>query len=77
MLKVILWNWFPFVESVQVYLNIFLLKPFIQALISFTDFNECSDSPCENNGTCINNEGSFICDCENGWKGKLCHIGCV
>lgn len=41
----------------------------------FTDTNECLTFPCQNNGTCINNPGSYKCDCNNGWTGKDCIEG--
>lgn len=47
----------------------------------FLDINECSglesESPCQNNGTCINNDGSFKCICLKGWEGNLCQIGLI
>jgi hypothetical protein len=40
------------------------------------DVNECDvDDPCQNNATCVNNEGSYKCVCVDGWKGQNCHIG--
>lgn len=34
--------------------------------------NECLNSPCFNGGTCINNAGSFTCNCTDGWEGNEC-----
>lgn len=43
---------------------------------SFTDINECDvHFPCQNNGTCVNNNGSYYCDCKEGWQGHDCEIG--
>lgn len=39
------------------------------------DVNECKRSPCQNNGTCINNDGSYTCLCEPGWTGQHCQTG--
>ena len=38
-------------------------------IISFTDINECSDDPCDSNADCMNTEGSFLCQCQNGFNG--------
>ncbi|XP_071498841.1 IgGFc-binding protein-like, partial [Diadema antillarum] len=35
------------------------------------DINECEGDPCVN-GTCINGENQFTCDCNPGWVGDLC-----
>lgn len=41
-----------------------------------SDVNECDMfKPCQNNGTCINSNGSYNCDCTEGWKGKDCDKG--
>nr|XP_034320081.1 protein jagged-1 isoform X1 [Crassostrea gigas] len=37
-----------------------------------TDIDECLSNPCQNGGTCINNDGSFTCMCPDGWRGTLC-----
>lgn len=39
------------------------------------DVNECNQFPCENGGTCINNQGSFTCICKEGWDGPTCQNG--
>lgn len=39
------------------------------------DFDECQFSPCQNNGTCVNTVGSYICDCTTGWKDQNCLNG--
>lgn len=39
---------------------------------SFEDVNECNNSPCLHNGTCINNNGSYGCICAEGWEDKTC-----
>ena len=45
--------------------------------IRFTsDINECASVPCQNNGTCLEDEpGSFMCVCEVGYNGTMCEIG--
>lgn len=41
----------------------------------FLDVDECENSPCEHNGTCINNQGSYTCACVEGWQGENCKEG--
>lgn len=42
-------------------------------LITGTDFNSCRSSPCNHNGTCINNgANAFICNCAAGYTGTTC-----
>ncbi|XP_022100979.1 neurogenic locus notch homolog protein 1-like isoform X1 [Acanthaster planci] len=38
---------------------------------SFSDINECQneDSACAPNSTCTNNNGSFLCECDAGFRG--------
>ncbi|WAR03023.1 NOTCH-like protein [Mya arenaria] len=36
------------------------------------NINECSSDPCQNNGWCIDEPGSFTCLCEFGFAGPLC-----
>lgn len=43
---------------------------------TFLDFNEClHNRPCKHNGTCLNNEGSYECECTAGWTGHDCQTG--
>lgn len=44
-----------------------------------TDIDECTDGQalCNNRGSCVNLEGSYRCDCINGWTGKSCNEGIV
>ncbi|XP_033747330.1 neural-cadherin-like [Pecten maximus] len=37
------------------------------------DINYCLDSPCMGSATCSNGNGTFICECPQGWKGKRCN----
>eukprot|EP00105_Crassostrea_gigas_P030836 XP_011453297.1 PREDICTED: neurogenic locus notch homolog protein 1-like [Crassostrea gigas] len=37
------------------------------------DINEYLDDPCDNGGTCSNNDGSFKCTCAGGFTGTLCN----
>lgn len=40
------------------------------------DVQECSTiNPCLNNGTCFNNNGSYSCQCTEGWQGQNCEKG--
>lgn len=58
-----------------IYYNILCFKqvfPFNGYVILFKDVNECLNLPCFNGGTCINNAGSFTCNCTDGWEGNEC-----
>lgn len=40
------------------------------------DVQECSTiNLCLNNGTCFNNNGSYSCQCTEGWQGQNCETG--
>lgn len=44
--------------------------------MSFADVDECQLTDlCKHNGTCINNNGSYVCNCEDGWQGHHCEDG--
>lgn len=56
--------------------NAIVIFKYICFIDSFTDINECDvHFPCQNNGTCVNNNGSYYCDCKGGWQGHDCEIG--
>ncbi|WKY15617.1 hypothetical protein Q1695_000808 [Nippostrongylus brasiliensis] len=38
------------------------------------EMDHCSLIPCKNSGLCINSNGSFICECRNGWAGRTCEF---
>ncbi|XP_054644529.1 sushi, nidogen and EGF-like domain-containing protein 1 isoform X4 [Dunckerocampus dactyliophorus] len=38
------------------------------------ELNECLSQPCVNGGTCHNLEASYLCECEDGFRGKQCQI---
>lgn len=44
-------------------------------LIRSSDVDECFDSPCGESVPCVNVEGSYSCECLDGWKGKNCTEG--
>lgn len=43
------------------------------------DVNECKglpkDSPCWPNGRCVNQDGGYYCECNEGWTGRKCQSG--
>lgn len=40
------------------------------------DIDECQRySPCQHNGTCVNNRGAYSCECKAGWEGFHCENG--
>ena len=36
---------------------------------NFLDIDECLSNPCHVNGTCADNQGSFVCQCNTGYSG--------
>lgn len=45
-------------------------------ILPLSDLDECVvANPCQNNGTCNNNNGSYVCTCNDGWQGKDCEKG--
>ena len=36
----------------------------------FVDINECSLNPCHVNASCVDNDGSFVCQCNTGYSGN-------
>lgn len=41
-------------------------------ILSYPDYDECTNTPCENGGTCINGKGSFRCVCPRNYRGSRC-----
>ena len=35
----------------------------------------CQDSPCQNGGSCSDDNVGFICECAAGYVGQQCEIG--
>lgn len=50
------------------------LTGYLQALF-VTDIDECASAPCQNGGTCIDQEDSFKCECPQAWEGNVCQFG--
>ena len=36
------------------------------------DINECESDPCQNQGTCLNREAAYECQCVEGYTGTVC-----
>ena len=39
------------------------------------DVDYCANSPCQNNGTCYNTTGDYVCVCQDLFEGKNCSRG--
>ena len=44
-------------------------------MLFFPDINECTNNPCKNGATCVNLDGSYLCDCKSGYTGNNCESG--
>lgn len=49
----------------------------MQQLFRHKDLNECQVQPrlCAPNGNCVNQNGSYDCECKPGWTGDNCQKG--
>lgn len=36
------------------------------------DIDDCASSPCENNGTCVDLDAAYLCQCVSGFNGTYC-----
>ena len=36
----------------------------------YLDIDECDDNPCHDNATCADSEGSYACECNEGYSGN-------
>ena len=34
--------------------------------------NDCQPNPCQNNGTCLDGVGNFLCNCQEQFMGQTC-----
>ena len=59
---------------VRLYMMFF--SPIFQLLLS-DNVNECATYPCEHEGSCMDEEGSFTCHCVPGWMGRQCQCKLV
>ena len=41
----------------------------------FSDIDDCSSSPCDNGGTCVDGVNSYLCKCLPGFNGTNCMQG--
>lgn len=52
-----------------------LLLTKVSKLSFFVDVDECASAPCQNGGTCVDEEDSFRCECPLAWEGNICQFG--
>lgn len=43
--------------------------------VVLSDVDDCQSNPCENGGTCIDKEDSFVCLCLPSYSGDRCERG--
>ena len=41
----------------------------------YSEVDECSSTPCQNSGTCVDKVADYQCTCLNGYTGKNCEMG--
>ena len=68
-------------KLVQIWCIIFIIDEFLvqHILKCYSDvspFEECQSKPCYNGADCsVDWYGSYICDCQAGWRGPQCREG--
>lgn len=63
-----------FRQEKKIVSKLFLYLLFILSSILYLEKDECESNPCLNNGTCIDAEAGFWCECKHGWKGRTCNL---
>ena len=43
-------------------------RPVFHQIGQLLDINECETEPCGKNAICVNELGSYRCECENGFR---------
>ena len=44
-------------------------------VLFYTDVDDCASSPCAHDGTCVDGDGTYACNCKSGFSGKNCQLG--
>ena len=71
-----IWKWFCFLLFARVEASIVISVLSFAAITKPTDStDECSSSPCQNGGTCVNRYNDYLCVCADGYSGKSCQTG--
>ena len=52
-----------------------MLKQLHMVFFFYSDIDECSSSPCKNNGTCRDHVNTYSCLCMAGFSGRDCQFG--
>lgn len=47
----------------------------VKQSVSVVDKSECSSSPCQNGGKCVELISGYYCSCATGYNGDRCEIG--
>ena len=56
--------------------NAVLISIIYESFERIVDVNECiTMQPCRNGGTCQNIDGSYLCQCKEGWTDPDCTTG--
>lgn len=71
------YNCFGFFLFLDRHTWILLKYYYLLCFFSFKDINECEIRPslCLPNGKCLNLDGNYTCNCNQGWTGDNCLTG--
>ena len=49
---------------------------FFHSHLFILEVNECETlNPCKHGGVCVNENGTYHCECPEGWRGLNCDVG--
>ena len=64
----------PWLTTIHLIYEVQLIQLIFNLYWFLIDIDECQSSPCQNDGTCLDNLNSYSCNCFPGWTGKNCSI---